>query len=61
MVSTAEAILDAPPKNAAAEAEIMATARRQLRMITLGIPQWRSSPAPAPRADSLAPGGVRRP
>jgi hypothetical protein len=45
MVSTAEAILDAPPKNPAAEAEVMATARRQLRMITLGIPEWRSSPA----------------
>ena len=45
MVSTAEAILDAPPKDPTAEAEIVATARRQLRMITLGIPQWRSSPA----------------
>jgi AcrR family transcriptional regulator len=45
MVSTAEAILDAPPNNPTAEAEIIATARRQLRMITLGIPQWRSSPA----------------
>jgi hypothetical protein len=49
MVSTAEAILDAPPKNPTAEAEVIATARRQLRMITLGIPQWRSSPAPKPR------------
>jgi AcrR family transcriptional regulator len=47
MVSTAEAILDAPPKDRAAEAEIIATARRQLRMITLGVPEWRSSGAPA--------------
>jgi AcrR family transcriptional regulator len=45
MVSTAEAILDAPPNNPSAEAEITATARRQLQMIMLGIPQWRSSPA----------------
>jgi AcrR family transcriptional regulator len=43
MVSTAEAILDAPPMDPAAEAEIVATAGRQLRMITLGVPQWRSS------------------
>jgi AcrR family transcriptional regulator len=48
MVSTAEAILDAPSKDPAAEAEIITTARRQLRMITLGVPQWRSSGAPAP-------------
>jgi AcrR family transcriptional regulator len=45
MVSTAEAILDAPPNNPTAEAEIIATARRQLGMITLGIPQWRNLPA----------------
>jgi AcrR family transcriptional regulator len=43
MVSTAEAILDAPPKDATAEAEISASARRQLRMIMLGVAQWRSS------------------
>ncbi len=40
-VSTAEAILDAAD-DPRAEAEIMTTARRQLRMITLGVPQWRS-------------------
>jgi AcrR family transcriptional regulator len=53
MVSTAEAILDAPPQDPAAEAEIVATARRQLRMITLGIPQWRSS-----RGDGARPRDV---
>jgi AcrR family transcriptional regulator len=42
MVSTAEAILDAPPKDPAAEAEIVATAERQLRMIALAVPQWHS-------------------
>jgi AcrR family transcriptional regulator len=50
MVSTAEAILDAPPNNPSAEAEVIATARRQLQMIMLGIPQWRSSPASSSRA-----------
>ena len=50
MVSTAEAILDAPPRDPAAEAEIVATAGRQLRMITLGVPQWRSSPEDGARA-----------
>lgn len=47
MVSTAEAILDAPPEDPAAEAEITRTAERQLRMIMVGVPQWRSSGAPA--------------
>ena len=48
MVSTAEAILDASPKDPTADAEIIATAGRQLRMITLGVPQWRSLSAGAP-------------
>ncbi len=53
MVSTAEAILDAPPKDPTAEAEIISTTGRQLRMITLGVPQWRSSGAqPLPPAAS---------
>jgi AcrR family transcriptional regulator len=43
MVSTAEAILDAPPKDPVAEAEIVTNAERQLRMILLAVPQWRSS------------------
>jgi AcrR family transcriptional regulator len=43
MVATAEAILDAPPQDQAAEAEIITTAQRQLRMITLGVPAWRSA------------------
>jgi AcrR family transcriptional regulator len=47
MVSTAEAILDAPPEDPTAETEIIATAGRQLRMITLGVPQWRGSGAQA--------------
>jgi AcrR family transcriptional regulator len=56
MVATAEAILDAPPSHPAAEAEIVATAGRQLRMITLGVPQWRSAArAPAPPAGQRAP------
>ncbi len=55
MVSTAEAILDAPPENPVAEAEIIATAERQLRMIVLGVPQWRSSGARA-----LPPAASRR-
>jgi AcrR family transcriptional regulator len=51
MVSTAEAILDAPAEDRKAEAEIVATVERQLRMIILGVPQWRSSrPRALPRA-----------
>jgi len=60
MVSTAEAILDAPPKDPAAEAEIIATARRQLRMITLGVPQWRSSGALPSAASRQPPADVPR-
>jgi AcrR family transcriptional regulator len=48
MVATAEAILDAPPDDQAAEAEIIATAKRRLRMIVLGVPGWRSKERPAP-------------
>jgi AcrR family transcriptional regulator len=46
MVSIAEAILDAPTSDPTAEREIVATARRQLRMITLGVPHWRSLEEP---------------
>jgi AcrR family transcriptional regulator len=57
MVSTAEAILDAAANDPAAEAEIVTTARRQLRMITLGVLDWRSSRPNGPRAvgDVAAP------
>jgi AcrR family transcriptional regulator len=56
MVSTAEAILDAPQNDPTVEAEIIAAARHQLRMITLGIPQWRSAgvQAPPPAAAPLS-------
>jgi AcrR family transcriptional regulator len=56
MVATAEAILDAPPNDPTAEAEIIATAERQLRMIVLGVPQWRNAEpqAPAPVASQRA-------
>ncbi len=46
MVGTAEALLDAPAGDAAAEAEVAAVARRQLRMITLGAPHWHSAVVP---------------
>jgi AcrR family transcriptional regulator len=55
MVSTAEAILDAPPQDPSAEAEIVTTARRQLRMITLGVPQWHSSEGHDSRSSPAAP------
>jgi len=49
MVSTAHAIIDAPASDEAAEAEIIKAARRQLGMITLGVPDWRSSSPRTPR------------
>ncbi len=44
MVQTAEAMIDASPTEAGSE-QIASTARRQLRMITLGIPDWRPAEA----------------
>ncbi len=44
MISTAEAILETPPD---AEAEVIARAERQLRMIVTGLSRWhRSNPSP---------------
>jgi AcrR family transcriptional regulator len=43
MVSTAEAILDAPPEDPAAEADVVETAEAQLRMVMLGVPNWRTA------------------
>lgn len=42
MVHTAEAILDAPADQPRAEARITRTARDQLRLILVGVPNWRS-------------------
>lgn len=43
MVSTAEAIIDAPSGRPEAEEEIVRNAEKQLRLIVLGVPAWRSS------------------
>ncbi|HET9075205.1 MAG TPA: TetR family transcriptional regulator [Solirubrobacteraceae bacterium] len=42
MISTVEAILETPAEDARAQALIAATAEKQLRLVMLGIPQWRS-------------------
>jgi AcrR family transcriptional regulator len=42
MVSTAEAIIGAPPQRPEAEREIIRTAEKQLRMIVVGVANWRS-------------------
>lgn len=42
MVATAEALLDAGPEDPVAEAEVVRVAEKQLRLIALGLPQWRS-------------------
>ena len=52
MVATIEALLDVPPRDPAAEAEIAATARQQLKLITLGIPQWHPDGGAAERMAS---------
>lgn len=42
MVSIAESIVDAPAMSAEAEAEIVRKAEKQLRLVSLGVPGWRS-------------------
>ena len=42
MVSTIEELLDAPADSPEAEEEIVGTAERQLRLIALGVPAWKS-------------------
>jgi AcrR family transcriptional regulator len=44
MVANIEAILDSPPDDLLAEQEIVTTAEKQLRLIVLAIPRWRSDP-----------------
>jgi AcrR family transcriptional regulator len=56
MVATVEAILDAPAEDPLAEQEIIITAEKQLRLIALSIPHWRS--ADAARDDASAASGA---
>jgi len=44
MVSTAEAIISAPPERPDVEREVVRTAEQQLRMIVVGAANWRSRP-----------------
>lgn len=57
MVSTAEAILDASPNDPVAEAETITAAERQLRMIVLGVPHWRSTRTREPAQPQVDRGG----
>lgn len=54
MISTVELILDTPPDDEEALAEITRVAEKQLRLIVLGVPGWRSgedrgAPGTSPR------------
>lgn len=44
-LSTAAALTDLPADRPEAEAAVIATTVRQLRLIFLGVPHWRSVPA----------------
>jgi AcrR family transcriptional regulator len=48
MVATVEALIDAPPDDPLAEKEVSTTAEKQLRLIALAVPRWRSDPSSAP-------------
>jgi AcrR family transcriptional regulator len=45
MISTVEAIIEAPATDARAQEAIAATAEKQLRLVILGVPQWKSGEA----------------
>ena len=47
MIFTVVSILDVPPHDERAYDEIAATARKQLRLIVLGMPAWQSGPRAA--------------
>lgn len=49
VVETAAALTDLPRNRPEAEAAVIRTTERQLRLIFLGVPSWRSSPAPGQR------------
>lgn len=49
MVATVEELLNVPPSNPLAERRVLDVAERQLRLIVLGIPQWKGSGHPRPR------------
>ncbi|HEX4804685.1 MAG TPA: TetR family transcriptional regulator [Conexibacter sp.] len=51
MVSTAEELVDAPSGDPEVEREIVRRAEKQLLLIALGVPAWRSGDAPAAGAD----------
>jgi AcrR family transcriptional regulator len=55
MISITDAVHSLPPGQPEAEAEIIGTAEKQLRLIVLGVPHWRGAPrdggAPRPAAD----------
>jgi hypothetical protein len=42
MVSTAEAVIDAPPERPDVERQIVRTVERQLTMIVVGAANWQS-------------------
>lgn len=48
MVSIAERVLDAPAQRPEAEQEVMRLAEKQLRLIVLAVPHWRSAITPLP-------------
>jgi AcrR family transcriptional regulator len=54
MVLIAEGILEAPADRPQAEEEVIRVAEKQLMLISLGVPQWRSAPAPVPAGEAAS-------
>lgn len=52
MVATAQSLLDAPPERPEVEAAIVRNAEKQLTLISIGVPHWRTAVRPAAPAAS---------
>ncbi len=60
MVATVEELLNVPPSDPLAERRVLDVAERQLRLIVLGVPQWRGPDRAGPKKAPGRSAGSRR-
>ena len=60
MVATVEELLNVPPSDPLAERRVLDVAERQLRLIVLGVPQWRGADRAGPKQAPGRSAGSRR-
>ena len=60
MVATVEELLNVAPSDPLAERRVLDVAERQLRLIVLGVPQWRGPGRGGPKKAPGRPAGSPR-